>query len=366
MLPLTPANNYTAKILFCGGQNLQPDQFNPDWPIVKNPADTSCVTIEPDVDPTWKDDAVLPEGRTMGSFVLLPDGKIFLVNGGRLGTAGYGNDSWAIGHSYADSPIYAPLIYDPDPTVPVSHKLSRNGITPSTVLRLYHSSAILLPDGSVFISGSNPNPDYTVGPNVKYPTEYRTERFYPWYYNLTRPQPTGLINPIGYGGSYFNVNLTKADLQDSVANVNSTKAIIIRTGFSTHGLAMGQRYIELATSYTVNLDGSATLHVSQLPPSPAIFPPGPAMIHVVVNGVPSVGKLIMVGSGKIENQTSEAVTALPPNFVPVAIVSTTAGATPSAQPHSSNGGTGNLHASGAWSTISCLVALVAGAALLSA
>jgi hypothetical protein len=146
-------------------------------------------------------------------------------------------------------------IYDPDPSVPVSQKLSRNGITPSTVLRLYHSSAILLPDGtkdsftkylisdpcvwclgSVFISGSNPNPDYTVGPNVKYPTEYRTERFYPWYYNSTRPQPTGLINPIGYGGSYFNVNLTKADLQDSVANVNSTKTIIIRTGFSTHGL----------------------------------------------------------------------------------------------------------------------------------
>jgi Galactose oxidase-like, Early set domain len=129
---------------------------------------------------------------------------------------------------------------------------------------------------------------------------------------------------------------------------------------------MGQRYIELATTYTINLDGSATLHVSQLPPNPAIFPPGPAMIHVVVNGIPSVGKLIMVGSGKIENQTCQAVTALPPDFVPVAIVSTTAGATPSANPHNSNGGTGNLHGSGAWPTISCLVALVAGAALLSA
>ena len=25
MLPLTPANNYTATILFCGGSNIQPD-----------------------------------------------------------------------------------------------------------------------------------------------------------------------------------------------------------------------------------------------------------------------------------------------------------------------------------------------------
>ena len=26
MLPLTPDNNYTATILFCGGSNIQPDQ----------------------------------------------------------------------------------------------------------------------------------------------------------------------------------------------------------------------------------------------------------------------------------------------------------------------------------------------------
>ena len=85
MLPLTPANNYSAKILFCGGQNLQPEQFNVNWNLAASPADSTCVTIEPDGDAKWVNDAVLPEGRTMGSFVLLPDGKIFLVNGGRLG-----------------------------------------------------------------------------------------------------------------------------------------------------------------------------------------------------------------------------------------------------------------------------------------
>lgn len=34
---------------------------------------------------------------------------------------------------------------------------------------------------------------------------------------------------------------------------------------------MGQRHIELKTAFTVNDDGSAVLHVSQLPPNPAIL-----------------------------------------------------------------------------------------------
>lgn len=42
----------------------------------------------------------------------------------------------------------------------------------STVPRLYHSTAILLPDGSIMTAGSNPNADF-VGPNARdnpYPT----------------------------------------------------------------------------------------------------------------------------------------------------------------------------------------------------
>jgi hypothetical protein len=28
MMPLTPANNWTATIMFCGGSNVQPDQYD--------------------------------------------------------------------------------------------------------------------------------------------------------------------------------------------------------------------------------------------------------------------------------------------------------------------------------------------------
>lgn len=208
-------------------------------------------------------------------------------------------------------------VYDPSPGIPTSQRLSRVGLGSSTVPRLYHSTALLLPDGSVMVSGSNPNPDVTIGKGVKYPTEYRVELFYPWYFNYTRPNPSGLINQLGYGGDYFDVQLNSSDLQINdggnglLYSLNGTKAVLIRTGFSTHSMNMGQRYLQLQTSYTLNPDGSAILHVSQLPAQPALFPPGPAVLHITVNGVPSVGVLVMVGNGQIGNQTVNAITPLP-------------------------------------------------------
>lgn len=44
---------------------------------------------------------------------------------------------------------------------------------------MYHSSALLMPDGTVLVSGSNPNINLaTTGP---FPTEFRLQTFYPAY-----------------------------------------------------------------------------------------------------------------------------------------------------------------------------------------
>jgi hypothetical protein len=72
-----------------------------------------------------------------------------------LGTAGYGNDSWAIGESYADDPVLMPIMYDPN--APSGQKFSRDGLTASTIPRLYHSSATLLPDGMLVAEWGNDN-----------------------------------------------------------------------------------------------------------------------------------------------------------------------------------------------------------------
>ncbi|KAG6866368.1 hypothetical protein C0991_005289 [Blastosporella zonata] len=315
MLPLTPANNWTATVLFCGGSDVKSSQWmNPTWIIPKYKASTSCVSITPDVSKSYVQDDPLPEPRSMGNLIALPNGKILCLNGAMMGTAGYGNQSWAVGMSYADSPVLTPVVYDP--AAPSGQRWSRDGISASKVPRMYHSSATLLPDGSIFVSGSNPNSDYNVGPTIKYPTEYRTERFYPSYYNERRPQPVGILAELSYGGPSFTISLDSDDLFGDVNNVNNATVVVIRPGFSTHTMNMGQRFVQLENTYIgYAANNTAVLHVSQLPPNPAILAPGPALLFVVVKGVPSVGVMVMVGSGDLGNQDVFPIGDLPQSNV---------------------------------------------------
>lgn len=79
---------------------------------------------------------------------------------------------------------------------------------------------------------------------------------------------------------------------------------------------MGQRYVELETSYTVfQANNTAIIHVRQLPPNPAIIVPGPALVFVVVKGVPSVGLQIMLGSGELGTQPILPVIDLPTSSI---------------------------------------------------
>lgn len=248
-----------------------------NWNVAAYPASSSCVKITPDKSGSYEQEDPLFEGRSMTSLVALPNGKVLCLNGANTGVSGYGNTSWSIGQSYADNPVMTPAIYDP--SAAAGKRWTRDGISKSTVPRMYHSSAILLADGAVIVSGSNPNADYTVGSGVTYPTEYRVERFYPDYYNERRPEPQGLPSQLSYGGAYFNVSLSSDDLFGNVQNAASATVVLIRTGFSTHAISMGQRFVQLNSTYTGNADGSAVLHVSQLPPNAAILAPGPACKH---------------------------------------------------------------------------------------
>lgn len=321
-LPMTPANNWTLTAIFCGGTDLDSDQWTPDtWNIAGYAADASCVTISPDVDLTWYDEDSLDTGRTMGQFINLPDGRLFLVNGASHGTAGYGTQSWAIGQSYGDGPLHQAWYFNS--SQPSGSRWSKAGV--GNVDRMYHSTATLLLDGSVMVAGSNPNADFmdatiaaSTDPtrNYTYFTEYRVEIFYPDYYDQARPAPTGFPSSIPYGGSYTNMSLSLTDLAGDPMNILKTKAVLIRTGFSTHAFNMGQRHIELRTSFTVAEDGSAVLHVSALPPNPSILAPGQAALFIVVDGVPSKGQNVMIGNGEIGTQPTSPDAELPLNSMP--------------------------------------------------
>jgi hypothetical protein len=74
---------------------------------------------------------------------------------------------------------------------------------------------------------------------------------------------------------------------------------------------MGQRYLQLNNTYTVNSNNSITLHVAQVPPNPNLFTPGPALLFVVIDGIPSNGTMVIVGNGQVGTQPTQAATVLP-------------------------------------------------------
>ncbi|KAJ3999084.1 glyoxal oxidase [Lentinula boryana] len=325
MLPLTPANNYTPTVIFCGGSDM-PDHLwgNYSFPNTDTwlyPASKDCQRLTPEpLDgsaPVYVQDDDMIEGRTMGQFIILPDGKILVVNGGLNGTAGYATNTGTtlsynqmpFGMSLASGPVGTPALYDPN--APAGSRWSNAGFQTSNIARLYHSSAILLPDASVLIAGSNPNVDVNL--TTYFPTNYQAEIFYPDYFSgNTRPVPSGIPSNLSYGGNPFDITVPASSYSGSSNDAaDNTTVVVIRPGWTTHGMNMGQRFLQLNNTYTVNSDGSLTLHTAQMPPNPNIFQPGPAMLFVVVNGIPSNGTFVIIGSGSIETQPTGAASVLP-------------------------------------------------------
>lgn len=327
MLPLTPANNYSQTIIFCGGQNMPDEAWgNYTFPYVNTweySASNDCQRITPEPQdgsaPVYVQDDDMLEGRTMGQFIILPDQTMLVINGGTNGTAGYSQTTgqtssysqMPFGESLASGPVGTPALYNPN--APQGQRWSNTGFATSKIARLYHSSAVLLADGSVLIAGSNPNLD--VNTSTIYPTTYQAEIFYPSYFNSqTRPVVSGVPNNISYGGESFDLNITASSYSGSSNDAAGTATVVLhRSGFTTHAMNMGQRLVQLNNTYTVHSDGSITLHVAQAPPNPNLLQPGPAFLFVTVHGIPSNGTLVIVGNGQIGTQPISAVGELPPN-----------------------------------------------------
>ena len=326
MLPLTPANGYTPTILFCGGQYLPNDASwgNYSYPSIDIwtvPASSECHRITPEPTdgsaPAYVQDDGLPIGRTMGQFIALPDGTLLVINGGEYGTAGYAQrtgttttyGAMPYGQSLATGPVGQPAIYNPN--APAGSRWSTAGLSSSNIPRLYHSSAILLPDGSVMVAGSNPNPDVNL--TTTYPTTYTAEYFYPPYFSAkTRPVPQNVPNTLSYGGDPFDITLSSSSYTgNSNDAAGNTVVWLIRQGFTTHAMNMGQRIMQLDNTFTVKNDGTIILHTAQLPPSPNLFQPGPAFLFVTVSGIPSTGSFVVVGNGQIGQQPTAPASVLP-------------------------------------------------------
>lgn len=275
MLPLSAANGWAPEFMVCGGTQL-----------LKNYslAEPSCCRLRPlDASPAWSCE-LMPYSRLMPDSLVLPDGKILLVNGAQTGFAGYGLTSDIAG-VHASNPVYNPVLYDP--LAASGHRFTV--LPPSNLARVYHSTSYLLPDGRVMIAGSNSNNPVCVtqSPACLYPTLFDIEAFQPPYYLLNSPQPviTAPAAPwvLGYGQQY-QLNLT------GLSSYSGCTGRLINTGFVTHSSHFDQRTIELDLSLSVR-DANSVYVTFTTPPNSSVVPPSPMYFLYIVSpsGKPSAG-----------------------------------------------------------------------------
>lgn len=213
LLPLTLENNYTPEVLLCGGSTV--DDTKPGYEISsQDPASPQCsrmVLTDDGIAAGWQVEQ-MPEARTMPDAVILPTGKVLIVNGAGTGISGYGNVVNQIGASNADNPVYTPVLYDP--AAPAGQRFSSAGLPTSDIPRLYHSIATMTPGGSVMIAGSNPNLDRS---EEKYGTEYRVEWLDPPYMAMDRPTLDNVPKKIDFKQTVqFNIQLPSSSSRSNV------------------------------------------------------------------------------------------------------------------------------------------------------
>ena len=276
LMPLTSARNFEAEVMVCGGGAYQD---------ITSPTDDTCGRMKPLSErPKWEM-IKMPQGRGMLEGTLLLDGTVLWVNGAEQGAQGFG---------LAKKPTLEALIYD-------SKDDSWTAADRSTIPRMYHSVALMLKDGSVLITGSNPNEMPILldsidiyNPARAFPTEFRMERYTPAYLmgNPIRPKILAPNFNTLKPGQEFGLKL---ETPWPRKQVKTTKVILYHGGFATHSLHMGQRMIELFHGMSIDMnemvDGLVTIY---MPKSSGVVPPGPYWLFAMVNGVPSDGISIVV------------------------------------------------------------------------
>jgi hypothetical protein len=207
-----------------------------------------------------------PEWRYVGSMAfkrkyvnatLLPDGTVLATGGTTRG----GND--------AAGAVLAAELWNPTTEQWTLLSSMKN-------YRLYHSNALLLPDGRVLVAGGGkPKPANGVNqPNI--------EIYSPTYlFKGIRPTITAAPTDMGYHQN-FMVQTPDA--------ANIAQVTLLRLGSTTHAFNQNQRINFLSFAHA---EGELSI---QAPVQGNLAPPGHYMLFLVdQNGVPSIGQIVKLG-----------------------------------------------------------------------
>lgn len=281
LLPLDSANNFQKfEIIICGGAPVGAfKKVRLEKTFVQ--ALSSCGRMEiTSENPQWQMEN-MPGPRVMSDMLILPTGELLIVNGAKNGTAG-----WLNGRE----PELQPVLYNH--TEAVGNRFRT--LASSTIPRMYHSTAIVLPDGRVLVAGSNPNAKYRLA-GKPFPTEMRMEAYIPYYlhpiYDLQKATITDISTREIEYGSQFIVHFFVLNL-----HMENLKFHLYAPPFNTHSMSMNQRMLSLACTEIVPSFLIGNYYVSlTAPPTAIVAPSGYYLLTVVNGGIPSKAEWIHFG-----------------------------------------------------------------------
>jgi hypothetical protein len=259
-------------------------------------------TSEPVVDGQWvsvvSDPAKLK--RVFQNLVALPTGELFIVGGNMVDS--YNGHGSICGQATGAQPALQPVIYTPHPSNPafagtLSGLLPAGNPDPATnpplsVPRLYHSLAVLLPDGSVFVAGGIPPQSHPWPNNYRFP-EFSGEIFRPAYLSLPfRPSIQTPLGEVVFGSSF------QIDVLRQATNMID-RVVLMRPAALTHHFCNDQRYVELDFQHgpTDPSGGLVQETLTVTAPTHSLIQPGYSMLFVVERNPsgdrsPSIGKFV--------------------------------------------------------------------------
>lgn len=247
--------------------------------------------------------------RKFHTATLLPDGKVMVAGG----TQCPGSNNLICPPEFPN-PDSGGAVVNPEIWNPANPGVwSIMAHNPTRTPRLYHSIAILLPDARVLVGAgglpgavgelTNPTPN-----QIRAYGHPDAEIFSPPYlFNLDgtpaqRPTITWLQDD--------TIGLGQSMLVKTPDHANIDSVVLVRLGSVTHGLNQDQRRVVLNFTNN-NLSYPQTLNVT-MPATGKVCPPGPYMMFLLKNGVPSVAKMVNIQVGP---QTLEPPPPIPANSI---------------------------------------------------
>jgi len=240
-----------AAVMYRPGKILKAGTYSePGGPAIAVDGKAAVLDLN-QASPTWRQVAPLTLSRAYLELTVLPDGNV-LATGGENGTDGVDLTKAVLPAELWDA---------------TTERWTT--LAPMQTPRLYHSIALLLPDGRVLLAGGGQLENSTAT------NETNAEIYSPPYlFKGARPTITSVQTNIDYGKD-FTITTPDAAAIQSVA--------LVRPGAVTHSIDMQQRYVPLTFT-----KGAGAL-TATAPAAAATAPGGYYMLFIVNSaGVPSV------------------------------------------------------------------------------